>query len=162
MIDFTWKSLFKLWVVIFIPYTVILATDNGPHSIQEQSGWVGFFFFTALTTFCMAALFYGAGAPFIAAYKDAKRTTGSTWEGILSAIALLLVLIPVAALMFIIWLVNDLFEKVFGGFSIIAMVGTFIAGVWFWMFIYDVIKTRLHLNKLKTINLSDSRQIMRR
>ena len=174
MYDFTWKSLFKLWVVVLVVNMPLMAV---PEHLVEKNGMVGAVFIVSLGAFAEAAFLYGAFAPFIAAYKEAyrpERQRGAPlWYciacGLAGMLGLLLALIPVALFMVIIGLFFHGLDAMTKGTSIFAGIALVVTvffnilfGISFWGGIWQGIKWRINANKLKTINLSDSRKVMLR
>lgn len=167
MHDFTWKSLFKLWsamslITFFFMYNQTEFSFNTA-SIPQTLGAVGGAYAIALVpTFFL----YMAFAPFAAACSEAyryERQRGGSWLyaaacGVASMFGLLLVLIPVALVMAVIYAFWRALQQVNGLQLVLGMLGVLgtIAFVW------EAIKTRLHLNKLNVFKLSDSRKIIRK
>lgn len=152
MHDFTWKSFFKLYVVLLAPTLYIFSQDEWPQAV--------------LANFAMTAFLYMAFAPFAAAcseaYRYERQRGGSRLYaaacGVASMFGLLLVLIPVALFMAVVYAFIWALQQVNGLQLVLGMLAVLGTVAFFW----EAIKTRLHLNKLNVFKLSDSRKIIRK
>lgn len=155
MYDFTWKSLFRVYGVVMLPFILFASSFTS----------VGAFIFATTGTLVLITFLYIAIAPILAFTVSKYRETGSALQtgkrllGLGVAMVLMagvLVLVGVGSEVIKAWLAGKPWGWIVSGlFGLLVMFG-------YALNFYDAYRARKQINRLNTYTPSDKRQIVRR